>query len=60
VATALAVPDGVIYMSLALVAGGTMTNALRRELPGMRHFRTIAFVAGGVSYAALIFATWRF
>lgn len=59
-AIAFGVPAGILYIALAMVAGGTITNALRRELPEMRSFRPIAFVAGAVVYAALIFATWRF
>lgn len=54
------IPVGALYVSIALVAGGTITNVLRRELPELRSFRPIAFIAGVVGYAALIFAGWRF
>lgn len=59
-ATALGVPAGVLYIALAIVAGGTITNVLRRELPEALNFRPLAFIAGVVVYATLIFATWRF
>jgi hypothetical protein len=51
---------GALYGSIALVAGGTITNVLRRELPELQSFRPIAFIGGLVGYAALIFASWRF
>jgi hypothetical protein len=54
------IPAGALYGSLALVAGGTITNAFRSELPQRRSFRAIAFIAGVAGYGALIFATWRF
>lgn len=53
-------PAAVLYMSLALVAGGSITIALRRELPEVQMFRPAAFIAGMVLYAVLIFALWRF
>jgi hypothetical protein len=53
-------PVAVIYTSLALVAGGSITIALRRELPEVQMFRPTAFIAGMVLYAVLIFALWRF
>lgn len=59
-AIALGVPAGVLYISLAMVAGGIITNELRRELPDTWSLRPFALVAGMVAYAALIFANWRF
>ena len=53
-------PEGVLYALLALVAGGTIINVLRNELPGPSSFRPMVFTAGVLTYAALIFATWRF
>lgn len=59
-AAGFGLPAGVLYASLALVAGGTITNAFRSELPRRQSFRPTAFAAGVVGYGALIFATWRF
>jgi len=53
-------PDGVLYLALAIVAGSTITNVVRHELPGPRRLRPGFFVAGVAVYAALIFGTWRF
>jgi hypothetical protein len=59
-AAGFGLPAGALYASLALLAGGTITNAFRSELPEQRSFRPIAFAAGVVGYGAVIFATWRF
>ena len=56
----VALPMSVLYGVLVFVAGGTIINVLRFELPGVPTFRAAAFVTGIVLYAALIFATWRF
>jgi hypothetical protein len=60
IVTAFSVPEGLLYALLAYVAGGTVINVLRFELPGVPEFRPLAFTAGIILYAALIFATWRF
>lgn len=59
-AAGFGLPEGVLYALLALVAGGTIINVLRNELPGAPSFRPLAFAAGVLAYAALIFANWRF
>ncbi|MGE5105689.1 MAG: hypothetical protein ACM3NZ_13135, partial [Betaproteobacteria bacterium] len=59
-AAGFALSDGVLYTLLALIAGGTMMNVLRHELPDARDVRPVAFVGGVVVYAALIIGTWRF
>jgi hypothetical protein len=59
-AAGFALSDGVLYTLLALIAGGTMMNVLRHELPAARDVRPVAFVGGVVVYAALIIGTWRF
>jgi hypothetical protein len=59
-AAGLGLPSGALYGMLALVAGGTIINVLRHELPDLRSFHPYAFIGGVVGYAALIFATWRF
>lgn len=59
-AAAFGLPAGLLYIALAMVAGGTLVNVLRRELPETWNLRPFAFTAGVVVYAALIFATWRF
>lgn len=53
-------PPGMLYIALALVTGATITTIFRRELPEFRRFRPMAFIAGVLVYAGLIFATWRF
>ena len=57
---AFPVPEGVLYAVLAYVAGGTVINVLRFELPDVTTFRPLAFITGIILYAILIFATWRF
>ncbi|HJV49822.1 MAG TPA: hypothetical protein VJ652_00070 [Noviherbaspirillum sp.] len=58
-AAGVALPEGVLYGMLALIAGSTVINVVRHELPGPKNFRPAAFFAGVVIYAALIVATWR-
>lgn len=53
------VSEGLLYVILAYIAGGTIINVLRFELPGMPTFRPIAFASGIILYSALIIATWR-
>lgn len=60
VTAAVTPPPAVQYVMLALVAGGTIMNVLRRELPDPQALRPLAFLGGVSAYAALIFATWRF
>jgi hypothetical protein len=58
-ATGFALPEGVLYGTLTLVAGGTIINVVRRELPSPEYVRPGAFATGVIVYAALIIATWR-
>ena len=59
-AISIGMPAGVLYISLALIAGGTLTSVFRHEMPGLEGFRATAFLVGVTVYAALIFANWRF
>jgi hypothetical protein len=59
-AAGFALSEGVLYTLLALIAGGTIMNVLRHELPNARDVRPAAFVFGVVVYAGLIIGTWRF
>lgn len=59
-AAGFALPEGVLYAMLALIAGSTIINVVRHELPSPKYFRPAAFVAGVIVYATLIVATWRF
>lgn len=59
-AAAGAVPAGVQYAMLAVIAGGTVINVLRHELPSPESVLVAPFVAGALVYAGLIFITWRF
>lgn len=60
VAAGFALPDGVLYGMLALIAGSMIINIVRHELPSPSNFRPGAFVTGVIVYATLILATWRF
>lgn len=55
----LAVPPGVLYLLLTLVAGLTIINTIRLELPDPPAFRTSGFLAGLLLYAMLIISTWQ-
>lgn len=59
-AIALPVPEGLLYVALAMIAGVTIINVLRHELPGHTGFRPAAFIAGIAGYGLLIILTWRF
>lgn len=59
-ASGLQPPEGLLYGLLAIIAGGTIVTAMRRELPDEQDFRATAFVVGVAGYAMLIMATWRF
>lgn len=52
--------EGAQYLMLAALAGGTVVNVVRHELPSPREVRPLAFLAGAAVYAGLIVATWRF
>ena len=58
-ATAFALPEGVLYGMLTLIAGSTVITVVRHELPSPGNFRPAAFSTGVVVYAGLIVATWR-
>jgi hypothetical protein len=51
--------DAVQYTLLTFVAGMTIINVLRQELPSPDTFRPTGFLAGVIVYAAVIVATWR-
>lgn len=59
-AAGFALPDGVLYGMLALIAGSTVINIVRHELPSPHNFKSVAFVTGVIVYATLIMATWQF
>ncbi|MGZ3456032.1 MAG: hypothetical protein ACXVEF_40880 [Polyangiales bacterium] len=50
----LAPPAPVFDVTLALVAGATLLNAIREELPAPAYMRSWAFLAGVLIYGALI------
>ena len=50
----------VLYIMLAVVAGATMVNVVREELPGPEALHPGAFVLGIGLYGLLILHTWRF
>jgi hypothetical protein len=52
--------ERVQYAMLAVIAGGTVINVLRYELPGPHSVRMLPLVGGSLLYSALIIATWRF
>lgn len=51
---------GMQYVMLAVIAGGTIIDVLRRELPSPSAIRVVPFVAGSLLYGALIIANWSF
>jgi hypothetical protein len=55
-----ALSEGVQYAMLTVVAGGTIINIMREEMPSPRRVRVVAFLAGVLLYAGLIVTTWRF
>lgn len=52
-------PESVLYALLTLVAGGTIINVMRLELPASEHFHARAFLVGVIGYATLMMITWR-
>lgn len=60
VAAGFALPEGVLYGMLTFIAGSTIINVVRHELPNPQNFRSGAFVTGVIAYAALIITTWGF
>ena len=48
------VPERVIALVIAFIAGGVVLNVFKEELPGERLARFAPFVAGAVLYAALL------
>lgn len=56
VAVASEVPEAVVGMVLAFIAGGTMLNVLKEELPAERESRFGSFAAGAAAYAAVLVA----
>ncbi|HJW26680.1 MAG TPA: hypothetical protein VJ576_17415 [Rhodocyclaceae bacterium] len=59
-AAGFALPEGILYGLLAVVAGGTIINVLHHELPRPSSLHPASFVTGVVIYAGLIAALWRF
>lgn len=57
-AISFALPEGVLYGMLALIAGSTVINVVRHEVPHPENFMPGAFITGVIVYAALIIATW--
>lgn len=55
-ATAAPVPDSVLSLALAFVAGGIVMNVLKEELPRERESAFWAFAVGAASYATLLMA----
>jgi hypothetical protein len=53
-------PQSVLYATLTVVAGATVINVVRRELPGALRLRAFPFLLGFVGYGSLILAKWRF
>jgi hypothetical protein len=53
-------PESALYVVLTVVAGATIINVVRRELPGALRIRPFPFLLGFVGYGALILAKWRF
>ncbi|TFW34660.1 hypothetical protein [Massilia horti] len=51
---------GMQYAMLAVIAGGTIIDVLRRELPSANAVRVVPFIAGALLYGALIIANWSF
>ena len=48
------VPERVIALIIAVIAGGVILNVFKEELPGERRARFLPFLAGGVFYTALL------
>ena len=53
-------PESALYVVLTVVAGATIINVVRRELPGALRIRPFPFLLGFVGYGSLILAKWRF
>lgn len=49
-------PEIVVSLLIAFIAGGVILNVLKEELPDERESRFSSFLMGGVSYAALLLA----
>lgn len=60
IATGFRLPESALYVVLTVVAGATIINVVRRELPGAHHVRPFLFLMGSVGYGFLILAKWRF
>ena len=54
VGVAVAVPEGVLAVLFAFLAGGVILNVIKEELPEERESRFPAFAAGTAGYAALL------
>jgi hypothetical protein len=50
------VPQAVLSLVLAFVAGGVILNVLKEELPEERESRFWAFALGAAGYGALLLA----
>lgn len=58
-AAVLAPPEGLLYMALALIAGSTVIQVVRQELPSPESVQPTAFLTGAALYTVVIMATWR-
>ena len=56
VGLALEVSEAVVHVLFALLAGATILNVLKEELPEERQSRFLPFLGGAVGYAALMLA----
>ena len=54
VGLAVAVPEGILAVLFAFLAGGIVLNVIKEELPEERESRFPAFAAGAAGYAALL------
>lgn len=52
----LEIPATAVQLAVALLAGGVILNVMKEELPEQRASRFGAFLAGAVSYSALLLA----
>jgi len=56
VSTAVGIPEPLISLLIAFVAGGIVLNVLKEELPEQRQSRFSAFMLGAALYSALLLA----
>ncbi|MDQ3770074.1 MAG: hypothetical protein M3370_11455 [Actinomycetota bacterium] len=54
IATFTEVPERVIALIIAFIAGGIVLNVLKEELPGERRARMLPFLAGAAGFTVLL------